>query len=647
MPLNRITAPNLAALYEKAAATFADLPAFATRRGPDDWEPLSFQRLFERGRDLATGLIDLGVEARSHVGLLADNRVEWILSDCAVQLCGAADVPRGQDTTPDEIAFIYAHAGCSVILVENAALQKRLLSVRDKLPDLREIILLDPDAEPAPGVHPFASVEERGHRLRADGDRRVEERMTDLRPDDLFTLIYTSGTTGEPKGVMLTHANMVSQIENIPLDLTYRDRVLSILPVWHIFERVFEMITIAAGCCTYYTDKRRLADDLLAVEPTFMGSAPRLWEALHRRIRKRVAASHPVRRALFHTARFLSHHYQGSVFFLTGRRLLLEPPRPVRRAVLTLLHALRWLLLLPWYGFFNAAVLERLRQGVGGSLKGTVSGGGALPLEVDRFFNYLGIPVLEGYGLTETSPVLAVRTPASLVIGTVGPPIPGTELRIIDPETDDVLFPDPSRADAGRGRRGEICVRGPQVMRGYYRNPQATGRVLRDGWFRTGDLGLMTWNGCLRILGRCKETVVLSNGENFEPGPIEMRLRQSPLIDHCMVVGQDRRHAGLLVVPDLDGLRTAGFGIHDLAAAAGDEVVRRRIEQEIRRRISAENGFKSHERIRVFRLVPEPFEVGRELTNLQKIRRHVVEERHASLIEEMYPGAGDNGGSRG
>jgi len=319
-------------------------------------------------------------------------------------------------------------------------------------------------------------------------------------------------------------------------------------------------------------------------------------------------------------------------------------PNPIKQSALAALHALRWLLLLPWYGFFNAAVLERLRQSVGGSLKGTVSGGGALPEEVDRFFNYIGIPVLEGYGLSETSPVLAVRTPETLVIGTVGPPIPGTEVRIADPDTGAVLYPDLDRPGEGRGLRGEVCVRGPQVMRGYYRNPEATRRVLDGGWFRTGDLGMITWNGCLRILGRCKETIVLSSGENFEPGPIEMRLRQSALIDHCMVVGQDRRHPGLLVAPDLEGLRAAGARAGSSAAAAEEAEARRLLEAEISRRISPEHGFKARERIRVFRVVPEPFEVGRELTNLHKIRRHVVEERYGDLIESMYAKSERQGG---
>ncbi|MCC5808058.1 MAG: long-chain fatty acid--CoA ligase [Opitutales bacterium] len=620
----RATGSHLAEMYARAAELYGGLPAFATRRARGQWTPVGFRELFENGRALATALIELGVGAREHVGLLGDNRLEWILADYGVQLCGAADVPRGRDVTDAEIEYILRHAGVRVTFVETACLAQRVSKLRGKLPDLDEIILLEAEGSAPDGTRRLGDLVARGHELRAAGDRRVEERMAGIRPDDLFTLIYTSGTTGEPKGVMLTHANIMSQMENIGMEIRCTDRVLSILPVWHVFERVFEMIAVSRGCCTYYTSPRHLADDLTDVEPTFMGSAPRLWENLHQRILKRVRETHPVRQVLFHTAYFLAHYYKESVFFLTHRQLSLRRRGALWRAGAVAFHVLRWFLLLPWYGFFNAAVLEKLRLVVGGAFKGSVSGGGALPREVDQFFNYLGIPVLEGYGLTETSPVVAVRTPAKLVIGTVGPLIPRTEVRIADPETGEVLCPDPACPHGGRGRRGEVEVRGPQVMKGYYRNPEATKAALRDGWFRTGDLGMMTFNDCLRIVGRLKDTIVLSSGENLEPVPIEARLNQSPLIEHAMVVGQDRKFPAVLIVPAAE------------AAESADGELPERIGAEIRARVSVAGGFKAHELVRDFRIVVEPFRVGAELTNLQKLRRHVVTEKYSDLIESMY-----------
>lgn len=619
----KATGDNLAAIYRSAAEVFGELPAFASRHQPTRWHPVSFRRLYDDGCALATSLIELGVEAREHVGLLADNRMEWILADYGVQLCGAADVPRGHDVTDGEIEYILNHSGAKVVFVETDALRERLWRLRPAIPELREIIVMDPAAEDFAGTRKLGDLVERGRALRAAGDRRVEARIEGIKPDDLFTLIYTSGTTGAPKGVMLSHANMMAQLNNIPLDVCCTDRILSILPVWHVFERVFEMLAISRGACTYYTSPRHLADDLKNVEPTFMGSAPRLWENLHQRILRKAREAHPIRRALFHTAYFLAHCYKESVFHLSGRDLAVKPRNALSHSVWMILHALRWFLLLPWYGFFNAAVLENLRRIMGGAFKGSVSGGGALPREVDQFFNYIGIPVLEGYGLTETSPVVAVRTAEKLVPGTVGPLIKDTQVRILDPESGTVLYPDPKSDCDGRGRQGEIHIHGPQVMRGYYRDKEATGQALRDGWLRTGDLGMITFNNCLRIVGRCKDTIVLSSGENVEPGPIESRLDQSPLIEHSIVVGQDRRFLAALIVPVADAVDSNGQLKRDIAA-------------EIRDRVSTANGFKAHELIRDFRLVHDTFEVGTELTHLRKLRRHVVVEKYHDLIDSIY-----------
>jgi long-chain acyl-CoA synthetase len=632
----RITAPNLAELYRKAAEHYESLPAFATRVTALTWKPVSFRELYEQGLDLATGLIELGVEARDHVGHFGDNRFEWILADYGVQLCGAADVPRGRDVTDDELVYIINHAQIEVAFVETELLQERILYLRGELPNLREIILLDPEGKPEPGVRPLRDVVELGARLRSEGDPRAEARMSGIRPDDLFTLIYTSGTTGQPKGVMLTHANMISQVESIPSRHYCADRVLSILPIWHIFERVFEMYTISFGACTYYSSIRTLGEDLKNVEPTFMGSAPRLWEKLHERILKSIRESHPMRRLLFRIAYFLARHYKESIYFINGMKLKMHPYPEWQRILLMPLHALRWLIIVPWYGFFNAAVLERIRLGAGGSLKATVSGGGALPIEIDKFFNYIGIPVLEGYGMTESSPVLAVRKSDDLVIGTVGPPIPRTEIRIVDLETGEIQYPNGRYPYEGRGRRGEIWARGPQVMKGYYRQPDLTAQTIRDGWLRTGDLGMITYNDCLKILGRCKSTIVLSSGENVEPEPIEMRLQQSPYIDYCMVVGQDQRFLSVLIVPMVEEFRKLGYRDYSLTDLSEDPKVQNIIRKEIKEIIKSSNGFKRFEQIRDFRLVPVSFQVGDELTNLYKLKRHVIEQKYTDLIREIY-----------
>jgi long-chain acyl-CoA synthetase len=633
---HRIITGNLALLYKEAAERYDSLPAFAIRENALKWKPVSFSELYQQGLDLATGLIELGVQPRDHVGLFGDNRFEWILSDYGVQLCGAADVPRGRDVSDAEMAYIIDHAGIQVVFVETGHLLDKVLRLRNQLPDLREIILLDPDGIPKAGARRLLEVCEIGAKLRDGGDRRAEERIAGVRPDDLFTLIYTSGTTGTPKGVMLTHSNMISQIRSIPGDHNCNDRLLSVLPIWHIFERFMEMYTISFGGCTYYSSIMTLGDDMRNVEPTFMASAPRLWEKLHEKILKNIKSSHPVRQILFHIAYFLSRQYKESEYYLTGKNLKMHKQSWLKRLLLVPFHMVRWIIVLPWYGFFNAAVLERIRLGAGGSLTATISGGGALPIHIDKFFNYVGIPVLEGYGLTETSPVICARSLDNLVVGTVGPPIPGTSIRIADPETEEIFYTGESPDDNGKLRRGEIWVKGPQVMKGYYRDEALTARTIKDGWLRTGDLGIITNNNCLKILGRCKATIVLSSGENVEPEPIEMRLQQSQFIDHCMLVGQDKKFLAALIIPALTEFREAGFAEQSVEELSVNPEAHKIILQEIQRMTSVSNGFKSYEQIRDFRLLPDNFQIGHELTNLYKVKRHEVELKFNHVILELF-----------
>lgn len=634
----RIVPLHIADLYRQAAVRFGNAPAFCRRRSDKSWEELSFSALHELGVDLATGLIELGVGARSHVGLISDNRMEWILCDCAIQLAGAADVPRGTDITDAEITHILSHADVEILIVENESTLEKFERCRKHLRHIREVVVMDPKFPTRRGVHRLDEILERGRALRREGDRRVEDRVEAIRPDDLFTLIYTSGTTGTPKGVMLTHANMVSQIRNLPFPLKLGDRALSILPIWHSYERVFEMVALSWGVCTHYTSLRTIAEDLRSVRPNVMASAPRLWESLYQKILANLRSSSPIRRFLFQAAYGAARRFHRASSFLRAQEIDLSGRSPldsIPRAFSSLLTLA--LYYLP-YRLLDHLVLRKLRLVVGGEFRGTISGGGALQPHVDEFYNFIGIPVLEGYGMTETAPVLAVRTWENLILGTVGLPFPETEVRIVDLQSGEILHPNRRHRGNGAGLRGEIHVRGPQVMRGYYKNPEATAQVLRDGWMNTGDIGLVTFNGCLKILGRSKETIVLLSGENVEPVPIEGRLIESPLIDQVMVIGQDQKGLAALIVPNLEALREAGYSASSPEALRLIPEVRELMDGEVRRLICAETGFKPFERITDWRFLPAPFQVGEELTNTFKLKRHVIGEKYAAIFDEIYGG---------
>ncbi len=619
---------TLPEMYRFAADTFGDRPAFATRDKNKVFQPVSFKKLYEQGLALAAALVDLGVEAREHVAILADNRYEWILADYAVQLTGAADVPRGSDVTAGDINYILPHSGAKVVFVENSKVLNLVRQNRASIPDLKHIIVMDRNTSADDELHLYDLLK-KGEDLRAKGDQRVEERIAGVTPQDLFTLIYTSGTTGAPKGVMLSHANVISQVKNLPFELAAEERLLSILPIWHIFERVFEMVAIGRGACTYYTSVRNFKVDLKLVRPTFMASAPRLWESIYQGLLKNVKSSSPVKQALFKAAYFCAERFQGSIRFLKGNHIDLNGRSlPVSLFWLVWHFSMQLLFALP-YLILDAIVLKKIRAATGGCLKCSASGGGALPIQIDRMFNNIGIPVLEGYGMTETCPVISVRTFKKLVIGTVGPIFPQTEVRLVDPENGKDIYP----PDSGRGQKGEIHVRGPQVMKGYYKNAEATANVLKDGWMNTGDLGVMTYNGCLKIVGRSKDTIVLMGGENVEPEPIECKLLESPKITQCTITGQDRKALTALLVPDEEEMKDFGATLEQIAA---NEEARKIIRAEVKRLICNENGFKPFEQIFECDLLSKPFEVGDELTNLGKIKRHVVAEKYKDRIERMY-----------
>ena len=639
--IGRISEPNLASIFMEAGDRWGEHPAFATRRYDGSFHAVSYRQWRERSLCLATALIEVGVGAGSHVAILSNNRFEWILADAAIQFCGAADVPRASDVTEQEIAYILDHADVEVLFVENDAVLAKVESIRASLPKLRHLIVMEWSQGGGRGkfsknIHHLRDLEIRGEKLRLEGNRTVEERVRGILPEDLFTLIYTSGTTGVPKGVQLTNAAMASQIRNLPFELSPADRALSILPIWHSYERVFQVISISCGLCTYYTSLRHLAEDLRTVRPTIMVSAPRLWEGLYKKILSRVESQSLSAQFVFRVARHSAHAVLRARAFFTGQQIDLTGRSPLRSGVLALRHALAWVLCVIPFRILDRVVLEKLRGVVGGCFRGTISGGGALPPHVDEFFNDIGIPVLEGYGLTESCPVLAVRTWDKLVIGTVGPFFPETKIRIADPVTGEVLYPDASRGDLGRGRRGEIHAKGPQIMKGYYKDPEGTARVLRDGWLATGDLGLVTFNDCLKIVGRCKETIVLLGGENVEPLPIESRLLESSLIDQCMMVGQDQKHLGVLVVPSLAGFAAFGIDVPDLSALTNHPEAHALLRLEIQRLVSSSAGFKPFERISAFEVLDRPFEVGCELTMTFKLKRHVIAEHHAARITAMF-----------
>lgn len=625
----------------RVVETHGDAVAVLSKDEGGSFQPTGFPALLSEVAAVAAGLAANGVARGDHVGLICDTRKEWLLVDQALLGLGAVDVPRGSDSTADEIAYILDHADCKTTCVENAAQLAKLTGIKERLPQLGCAIVLDAAeldsagraAAKAQGLQVLTLdevVRAGGEADKAESVFRAEAAQG--KPEDLATIIYTSGTTGEPKGVMLTHRNFVYQIDAIPDSVAIGpdDLLLSVLPVWHSYERIIEYAALFSGAGIAYSKPIRevMLADLAAANPTFFPTVPRIWEGVRAGVYRNVEAEGGVKAALFKFFIAVGAAHSGLQRRLQGRNASFTV-RP--RALDVLTAVLPLALLTPLALLGKVLVFSKITARLGTRFKAGISGAGALPGYVDDFFAAAGILVLEGYGLTEAAPVVSVRKLDHPVSGTVGPPITGTEVK--------VLKEDGSRALPGE--RGVIHARGPQIMKGYYKRPGDTAAVLTaDGWLDTGDIGTLTVNGEIRITGRAKDTVVLLGGENVEPEPIEDLVRQSEYIEHVMVVGQDQRFLGALVVPNVETVApyAAEHGVSggDLAALAASPEVQRLIQDEVQSRVNAKNGFKSYERIARIALLDQPFAVGDQLTHTLKMRRHVISAQHEQRIADLF-----------
>ncbi|MGE0143590.1 MAG: long-chain fatty acid--CoA ligase [Planctomycetota bacterium] len=598
---------NLAALVDRAATRFGDA-VFLPRRDAKGGEPTTFRQLADAVREVAAGLLALDVRRGDRVGLISENRREWLIADLACARIGAPDVPRGTDTAPAELAFLLGHANCQFVFVETMKAARELSQLRAQLPNLGTFCVLAERSED-PDILDFDRLRERGRAFLAAHPGELDRVAAQVGREDLLTVIYTSGTTANPKGVTLTHGNLLSNIEMVEevLHFDREDTALSILPSWHSYERIMDYVLLYAGSQLVYSDRRRLREDLRAVQPTIFVAVPRVWEMLYDGIiaqcRKQVGIARKIVDRVLANCRAIGAGRAGIVTRLSQKVL-------------------------------GRSVLPKLRQATGGRLRIAVSGGGSLPAHVDESLLGMGIPLLNGYGLTETSPVVALRRLEHNRAYTIGPPLPRTQCEIRD-ESGHVLPPD---------RVGIIWIRGPQVMQGYWNNVEQTANVLIDGWFNSGDLGCIDSRGELRITGRAKDTIVLAGGENVEPDRLETQLKTSPFIDQVVVLGQDQKHLGALLVINAENLsqEIAEADWENDEGVLRSDAVQRLLRREIDRLVSRAQGFRPSERIASFRALLEPMTAENGLmTQTMKIRRHIVNERYAPLIAELFAASTD------
>jgi long-chain acyl-CoA synthetase len=643
-------------VFQARVRSYPDIVVQAYKNEAGVFITRTYAQLYGDVLDFATALVSVGVQRGDHVGLISDNRREWLISDLAILSLGAADVPRGCDSMTGEIAFILSTTECRLACIENRHQLAKILEVRDAVPLLATLVMLN---EPAPEdielaakngikVLAFRELMTNGAGLRRKQPDAAEAELARGKGDDLATIIFTSGTTGEPKGVMLTHSNYTWQLERVPsvLELYPGDMWLTVLPVWHSFERLMQYIIIerANGMAYSKPVASIMLPDIAAIRPQILAGVPRLWEALASGILRTVKKEGGVKKNLF-----LFFVASGKHFCHARDRVFGRLPRFTRRIRLldTLAGLIPWLVLYPFHLLGDTLVYSKVRAKLGGRIRTCISGGGALQDDVDDFYHAIGLNMLEGYGITETAPLLSLRDQFRPRPGCVGTVFAETECRIVDTET---LSRVVEEAAGGAwkipeglppGKTGVIMVRGGQVMTGYYKRPDLTRKVIdADGWFNTGDLGMLSYDNEIKITGRAKDTIVLRGGENIEPAPIERAIKSFEYVDSVVVLGQDQKYLASLIVPAKDAL-LAYAAEHDLASddyetLLEDPEILQLFRTAIDARINHQNGFRPFEFIFRFTLLKDSFQVGKELSGKQEMMRHKINEIYRKEIAELF-----------
>ena len=593
---------TLVELYLDSIRENPDATALVVRRGEGVWEPRTYSQVSEIVRDLSLALRSLGLERGDRAAIVSATRCEWALLDFAMIMAGVVSVPVYDSLTADQIAYILRDAGARAAFVADADQLTKLVEAANQTPDLKHVTAFDP--VDAPDV-PFELLSWESFEARGRGEAHLhdgyEAYARKTSPGDVATLIYTSGTTGRPKGVMLSHDNLFSNtvLASRRLDLGRSDMVLAWLPMSHVFERT------AGHFCTWHCGAPRafaesvdtVPRDMVEVRPTFMAAVPRFYEKVYDATVASATSAGGAKERIFWWAKAVGER-------VADARLAGESPGP-------------WLAV--QYRIADRLVFQKLRARTGGRIRYFVSGSAPLSARIARFFWAAGLPVLEGYGLTESSPVISLNPIDAARLGTVGTPIDGVEVSIADD--------------------GEILCRGRNVMLGYYRNEEATREAIDpDGWLHTGDIGELDQDGYLRITDRKKELIVTSYGKNVAPQPIEETLKRSRLVDQVVLVGDGHKFIVALVVPEFERLAEWGRG-EGLDFSRPEELTRqpaaaRHLLAEMDRELQE---FSGYERPKQVILLDEPFTIeAGTLTPTQKVRRKVVAERYADRIERVY-----------
>lgn len=589
---------------------------------------------------LSIGFFIAGLKAKDHVAFFVNNRYEWSVIDFALQSISAISVPRGADTTPVEASFIYEHSDSKYIIFENLKQLNENLDLAKK----SGIIFLVDDCEVPKEIEEkvifYSTLISNGKKQLNENTESYTDLIKGIDPDNIVSIIYTSGTTGNPKGVVLTQRQFVENvymtIPRMEIDEKAGEVTVTVLPAWHVFERTFEYSGLSSGVSFVYSSLRYFSQDILREKPHVLASVPRIWDSIYTKMNIFMKSQPKLRKSIFFSLVKINFKYKNSRSYLNKSLITYKKDSFFIKIINTVKSIFVMGFLFPLH-LVAEKIFNGVREKVGGRLRCAVSGGGSLPVAIDQFFASVGISVLNAYGMTECSPGIASRTISRNTLGSVGTPFLKTEIKIIDEDGKTVSI----------GEKGTLYLRGPQIMSGYYKNPEATSEVLSDdGWLCTGDLAKETIYGDIVLVGRSKDTIVLLGGENIDPLVIEDKIQESEMVDHVMLLGQDKK--GLTAFIALNEQALVDFAndikvkitdIFPFGTAKSDseeyKILEKKIKDEVDSKITKESGFKPFEKITQVILVKNTFKIGHELTQTLKIKRKQIEKTYHSIISKF------------
>ena len=636
---------TLPKLFRKSAEKYPEFSAQLFRTKDGTYAETNYHDCYQKALDFSGALLKFGVKRGDKIGLIADNRREWEQADMGLLAIGAIDTPRGCDASEKDLSYILSFSEVEYVIAENEAQVKKIINIRPKVPTLRAVVSFDEIdssvekqlADANLRYHLFEDLQKLGHEWRKENPDVVEQELEKGQWDDLATIIFTSGTTGTPKGVMLSHGNILTQLDEVTerIFLNPGERALCVLPVWHAFQRAVEYVILSQGGTLCYSKPigSVLLQDLQKLDPYLLPAVPRVWEAVYDGIWRKMRKTGGLVYIMFR-------------FFVAEAMLWCSIDRKLRRKNSRFgrdylgfwwpVLVLPWLFLYPIKMLGNLLVFRKIRAMLGKNFRSGIAGGGAYPENIDKFFWAVGVKVCEGYGLTETAPIVCVRPIVDPVMRNVGTPLRGMQVRVVD---DDGII-------LGRCKKGNLQIKGGCVMQGYYKRPDLTDKVMTvDGWFDTGDIAILTVDGEIQLRGRKKDTIVLLGGENIEPLPIESKIKESRFVASAVVFGtnekgEDQRYLTAIILPNQDELvsyaEENGIQVDTYEKLVETEAIQKLIENEVAEAVNSKNGFKAYERINKIALITKPFEVGVEMSAKQEIMRYRIAEIYKDKIAKMY-----------